>query len=868
MSNKKFKKEMNPAKRVLISAASVLVVVAVVGGLIYKIKKAGDNAPEISVSEGPNINSKPGLGSPTKIYNDEQIKENVQNAKEAKQKVTSNVPTLTNSDFNGDISSFLSSNQAEKAACPVGKLDKGFKPNPKTCEISNLRLARKAGVSAAELICQSCSVQSLRDAGYTIGDLKNGGHSAKELKEAGFNLSDLLAAGYSPAELKEAGFSAESLRAMGLSANQLAAAGCSFQDLLDSGVSPQIAKKAIAVNEALNQEAMSDARDSGLSADSLLQKGVPLAALKKAGYSARELMSAGATLKQLKDAGFSVQDLAQAGYSVDELKNAGFSAGQLEKIAEIAKQCSLTQLKAEHVKGTPIANLLKVCQAEALRAAGYTLNELVKAGVNPKVLRQAGYSAKDLLNAGYDAKSLLDAGYSVKSLKEAGVALTSLLAAGASPAELLKAGFLQGELNGQGITAERLLQAGLTPAELKKAGFSATELAAAGANAGSLQAAGFSAKELRPAGFSASQMRQAGYSAKELREAGYSLQDLKIAGYTSGDLIRAGFENIDTTVQPKIEKQVVQGEPTNLSNFPVIEKPSVPNKEEIELDRIRAIQKYQQQQMDKSQQNALLQSTASKMSSQARSLMSDWSQVSSQSLTQAPKATAEGGAGRGGAGGTGSSKATGPTFKAGTVMYGVLDTSVDSDEQTPIMAKIMSGELKGAKLIGSFKRVDKKVMLTFNLLNIPGFKHTVSFQGVAIDPATARTALSGSVNNHYFLKYGTTFITAFMSGLGNAVSGGTSNCQIWNPGGSADPWCQTVYNKLNVTQSALSGLGNVGQKLSGQLQQDFGNIPPTIKIPGGTAFGLLFTSDLTLPQPLPKPDPLTNMNNLMGETNE
>jgi intracellular multiplication protein IcmE len=164
--------------------------------------------------------------------------------------------------------------------------------------------------------------------------------------------------------------------------------------------------------------------------------------------------------------------------------------------------------------------------------------------------------------------------------------------------------------------------------------------------------------------------------------------------------------------------------------------------------------------------------------------------------------------------------------------------------------------------------VDKKVLLTFNLLNIPSFKRTVSFNGVAIDPSTSRTAISGSVDSHYWLKYGTAFAAAFLQGVGSAVGGGTSNCQVWNPGGVSDPWCQTIYSRLNVTQSALVGLGQVGQTLSNQLQKDFGNLPPTVKIPGGTAFGLLFMSDLTLPQPLPKADPLTNMNNLMGDNNE
>ena len=78
-----------------------------------------------------------------------------------------------------------------------------------------------------------------------------------------------------------------------------------------------------------------------------------------------------------------------------------------------------------------------------------------------------------------------------------------------------------------------------------------------------------------------------------------------------------------------------------------------------------------------------------------------------------------------------------------------------------------------------------------------------------------------------------TTMSTFLDGIGNAVTGGTSNCQIWNTSGSgiSDPWCQTVYNKLNLTQSAMAGLGNVGRKFSGQLQKDFGNMPPTVKIP-------------------------------------
>ena len=48
-------------------------------------------------------------------------------------------------------------------------------------------------------------------------------------------------------------------------------------------------------------------------------------------------------------------------------------------------------------------------------------------------------------------------------------------------------------------------------------------------------------------------------------------------------------------------------------------------------------------------------------------------------------------------------------------MFAVLDTSINTDEKSPIMATIVDGPLKGAKLIGGFSRVNQRVLLTFKL---------------------------------------------------------------------------------------------------------------------------------------------------------
>ena len=222
---------------------------------------------------------------------------------------------------------------------------------------------------------------------------------------------------------------------------------------------------------------------------------------------------------------------------------------------------------------------------------------------------------------------------------------------------------------------------------------------------------------------------------------------------------------------------------------------------------------------------------------QSQQLISAWGQHQAQAMTAAPVEQDTNNA----AAGNGSSDAVdGKIYKAGTVMYAVLDTSVNSDESTPIMASIVSGPLKGSKLLGSFQRYDKKLMISFNVLNNPNLSKTIAINAVAIDPDTARTALSGEVDNHYLLRYGSLFAASFLQGMGQSYQSFQSN--------SGTIYIGDSYNEdaPNATQVALQGLGQVGQSAGTEMKPIF-NKAPTIKIGSGTGMGLLLTKDLTVP---------------------
>ena len=180
-------------------------------------------------------------------------------------------------------------------------------------------------------------------------------------------------------------------------------------------------------------------------------------------------------------------------------------------------------------------------------------------------------------------------------------------------------------------------------------------------------------------------------------------------------------------------------------------------------------------------------------------------------------------------------------YKAGSIIFAVLDTEVNTDETSPVMATVVQGPLNGSKVIGNFQRVSEKVSLQFSVLSVPKLTSSIAINAVAVDPNTAKTSLASTVNNHYMLRYGSLFATSFISGLGEAIqsSGGTS--------ASTGIGTLTTAPVLGMKDKLLVAVGNVGQQFGTALASKV-NMPPTIKVKAGTSLGLLLMADLLVPK--------------------
>ncbi|MGB4898922.1 MAG: TrbI/VirB10 family protein, partial [Ignavibacteria bacterium] len=184
-------------------------------------------------------------------------------------------------------------------------------------------------------------------------------------------------------------------------------------------------------------------------------------------------------------------------------------------------------------------------------------------------------------------------------------------------------------------------------------------------------------------------------------------------------------------------------------------------------------------------------------------------------------------------------------IKTGDILFAVIDTSINSDEPGPILATVVSGKFKGAKLIGSFNLPSNasKMVISFNTMSVPGASKSTSINAYAVDADTARTALSSSTNHHYFLRYGSLFASSFLEGFGNAFQSANTTVTVGGVNGGNDITVQNGIGR-SALENAVIGLATVGKSWGQVAQQQF-NTPVTVEVFSGTGVGILFTRDLT-----------------------
>ncbi|NCX93728.1 MAG: hypothetical protein EBX40_03520 [Gammaproteobacteria bacterium] len=302
--------------------------------------------------------------------------------------------------------------------------------------------------------------------------------------------------------------------------------------------------------------------------------------------------------------------------------------------------------------------------------------------------------------------------------------------------------------------------------------------------------------------------------------------------YFDSNLLQGGQAVADQKQKPAAAKTPEPAKPKAAAPAPA---PKVVTPEEFYSEQHnQQPQPVDQTNQDDSARQQQIQNAISQASQAMQSQLSAMSQA--WSLPQQATVGGDGG-GAGTATPSGAVTTTHVQIKAGTILFAVLDTELNSDQdKTPVLATIVTGRYRGTKLLGTFERQDEKLVLHFTTMSIPDRDSSIGVNAYAIDAKTAQNALASGVDHHYLLRYGSIFAAGFLQGFGNAYS------QVNNYGDGAG--LINVYPSVApTTKSAIyQGFGQVGTTLSSVMGNVF-NRPPTVTLKQGTGMGILFMAD-------------------------
>jgi intracellular multiplication protein IcmE len=186
------------------------------------------------------------------------------------------------------------------------------------------------------------------------------------------------------------------------------------------------------------------------------------------------------------------------------------------------------------------------------------------------------------------------------------------------------------------------------------------------------------------------------------------------------------------------------------------------------------------------------------------------------------------------------------------VIPAILETEIDTDENSIVSAYVPSGTYEGAKLFAmGYKRINNTVDMTFTFMKWKG--HSYKVNAKALDKDTLRSALSGDVDHRYFSRI---IIPALAMGLGRAG-------QLFE---QADT--QTVVTPFGTVVRSQSGppsgkavmgtiLGGTAQQAGQVLTQDAAQMPvKQVIVARNETIGIMFLEPVlsTAETPAATPD--------------
>ena len=158
--------------------------------------------------------------------------------------------------------------------------------------------------------------------------------------------------------------------------------------------------------------------------------------------------------------------------------------------------------------------------------------------------------------------------------------------------------------------------------------------------------------------------------------------------------------------------------------------------------------------------------------------------------------------------------------------------AVNSDASSPVVMQADSGPIAGDRMIGSFAKENKRLIIHINTIIHDG--QSIGTDGVVIAPDTMEAAVASDVDEHYLERFILPAAAAFVQGLGQAIATTSNTVAVLSPLGGA-----TTSTHLNLNQQLGVAAGTAAGQVANVLNEEAPK-GPTISLDANVAVGVMF----------------------------
>jgi len=194
---------------------------------------------------------------------------------------------------------------------------------------------------------------------------------------------------------------------------------------------------------------------------------------------------------------------------------------------------------------------------------------------------------------------------------------------------------------------------------------------------------------------------------------------------------------------------------------------------------------------------------------------------------------------------------TGPDYSSGNlllrpgdVLYAETLTTVTSDMQSPVLAEVVHGPHKGARVVGDFSadKASGRMVVTFRSMTFED-GNVYDIEAVAVDGKSAETAVASDVHRRYVARYAPILAATFISGFAQALAQPSQTVV-----GSGDS--MQIVTDGSTTENALaSGLAAASAAVASDIASTAPKGPKII-LQAGWPIGILITDRVLIDTPV------------------